>query len=87
MALYKHSLEFENAKLTQERINQITMESITDREFEILQDILSGQNNAQISSSRQISMSTVKFHISNLFQKMEVKNRADALHKIIKMLT
>jgi len=87
MALYKHSLEFEKLKLTKERINTMTLEPITDREYEVLQDILNGQNNAHISKARHISLSTVKFHISNILEKMGVKNRAEILHKIIRLLT
>jgi len=87
LALYKHSMEFEKLTLTIERISTITNAPITEREFEILQDIIEGLTNEQISKSRFISKSTVKYHISNLLEKMEVDNRAKALHKIIKLLT
>ncbi len=87
LALYKHSLEFESLKLTKERINQITHSPVTDREYDMLSDLIEGLTNDQISKSRHISTSTVKFHINHLLEKMEVKNRAGALHKIIKLLT
>jgi len=87
LALYKHSMEFEKLTLTIERISTITNAPITEREFEILQDIIEGLTNDQISKSRFISKSTVKYHISNLLEKMGVDNRAKALHKIIKLLT
>jgi len=86
MALYKHSLEFEKSKLTVALISTITTVPVTGREFDIIQDIIDGLTNAQISKSRHISISTVKYHITNLLEKMEVKNRAGALHKIIKLL-
>lgn len=86
MALYKHSLEFENSALTMEKVSRITYSPITTREFQLLQDIINGLNNDQICHERNISMSTVKFHISNLLEKMEVTNRAGVLHKIIKLL-
>lgn len=87
MSLYKHSLEFERLKITKERIESLANAPITDREFELLQDVINGKTNIQISESRHISVSTVKYHMSNLLDKLEVKNRAGALHKIIQLLT
>ena len=87
LALYKHSVELEKLAITPAKINQITHEAITEREFEMLEDICKGLTNAQISETRFISVSTVKYHIGKLLEKMEVQNRADALHKIINMLT
>lgn len=87
LALYKHSVELEKLALTPERINQCTTAPISEREFEVLQDIIKGLTNIQIGESRNISISTVKFHISNILEKMEVNNRAGALHKIIELLT
>jgi len=87
LALHKASVELERLSITEENINQITISPVTEREFEMLQDICAGLTNLQISESRYISVSTVKYHIGRLLEKMEVSNRADALHKIIKMLT
>lgn len=87
MAMYKHSVELEKLKLSPEKINSIASEPITDREFEMLTDITHGLTNIQISESRHISVSTVKYHIGKLLDKLEVKNRADALHRIITLLT
>lgn len=87
MALYKHSLEFEGLKLNKERINTISHGPVTDREYDMLLDIIDGLTNDQISKSRHISISTVKYHINHLLEKMGVDNRAKALHKIIKLLT
>lgn len=87
LALYKHSIELEKLAISIEKINRITKEPITDREFEMLEDICKGMTNNQISEERFISVSTVKYHISKLLEKMEASNRADALHKIIHLLT
>lgn len=87
LAMYKHSTELEKLSLTQKRINQITSTEISEREFQILQDIIKGMTNSQISEQRHVSISTVKYHITNILEKMDVKNRAGALHKIIEMLT
>ncbi len=87
LALYKHSMELEKLAITPEKINRISIDPLTDREFEVLMDITKGLTNAQISEVRHISISTVKYHIGKLLEKLEVKNRATALHRIIEMLT
>ncbi|NND06287.1 MAG: response regulator transcription factor [Saprospiraceae bacterium] len=87
LALYKHSVELEKLAISPAKINMMTTQEITTREFEMLQDICKRLTNAQIAEGKFISVSTVKYHIGKLLEKMEVSNRADALHKIIKMLT
>jgi len=87
LALYKHSIELEKLAITPEKLNKITAEPIGEREFEMLTDIMQGLTNQQISEKRFISVATVKYHIKNLFENMSAKNRADALNRIIKLLT
>ncbi len=70
-----------------DKIKKITSASVTEREFEMLEDIISGLTNVQIGEKRFISVATVKYHISKLLEKMNASNRADALHKIINVLT
>jgi ATP/maltotriose-dependent transcriptional regulator MalT len=55
--------------------------NLTNREYEVLQLLAKGHSNADIASNLFLSVSTVKTHVSNLFVKMEVKNRTQALEK------
>lgn len=87
LALYKHSVALEELAITADKVNRVTTEPITDREFEMLEDVIAGLTNAQIAEKRFISIATVKYHMSKLLDKMEVNNRASALHKIIDLLT
>jgi DNA-binding NarL/FixJ family response regulator len=87
LALYKHSVELEKLAITPEKINKITTQPLSEREFEMLLDITKGLTNVQIAEQRFISVSTVKYHIGKLLEKMEVVNRADALHKLIHLFT
>ena len=86
MALYKHNMELQNAKITIQKMNSIADAELKEREFEMLMDIVGGLNNTQIGAKRFISVATVKYHISNLINKMNVRNRSELLHKIIKTL-
>ena len=52
--------------------------SLSDREFEILRLIASGRTNPQIARELDISVGTVKWHSSQIFGKLSVKNRTEA---------
>lgn len=52
---------------------------LTKRESEILKEIYEGKTNTQIADDLFISESTVKAHVYNLFRKLQVKNRIEAV--------
>lgn len=54
---------------------------ISKREHEVLELMARGLSNQQIADSLFISLSTVKTHSSNLFQKLGVERRTQALQK------
>lgn len=54
-------------------------EALTEREMAILQAIAGGASNADIAETFVISVATVKKHISNLFLKLNVNNRTQAV--------
>lgn len=64
---------------------------LTDREVEVLQSLTQGTNYKQISKLLFISESTVKTHINNIFTKLNVNDRTQAvlyaLHHSIESLT
>jgi len=55
--------------------------NLTTREYEVLQQLSKGLSNAEIAENLFLSLSTVKTHVSNLFFKMDVKNRTQAIEK------
>jgi len=54
-------------------------ESLTEREVEVLKLMVDGLNNAEIAERLVISLSTVKYHISNILMKLGVDNRVSAV--------
>lgn len=54
---------------------------LSEREKEILVLIAEGQSNQEISGTLFISVPTVKTHISNLYQKLDVNSRTKAILK------
>ena len=51
---------------------------LTEREFEVLQEIASGASNREIAQRLVISENTVKRHVSNILAKLELPNRQAA---------
>jgi len=51
---------------------------LTQREKEILEAIIDGRSNKEISDSLCISIETVKSHIKSIYQKLQVRNRVEA---------
>ncbi len=54
--------------------------SLTERELEILQLVASGATNGEIARRLWITEQTVKFHVSNIYRKLDVTNRTEACH-------
>lgn len=55
--------------------------NLTNREYEVLQLIAKGHSNSDIASALFLSVSTIKTHTSNLYIKMDVKRRTQAIEK------
>ena len=55
------------------------IQQLSRRERIILEALSKGLTNRQLSSELDISINTVKFHLSNLFEKLSVQNRAQAI--------
>ena len=56
-----------------------TTELLSEREVEVLQLIAKGAANKQIAASLSIGESTVKTHVANIFQKLDVNDRTEAV--------
>lgn len=87
MALYKHQVELEQVALTRDKLAPLCAEPLSKREYEIVQDIVKGLSNTQICDLRYISINTTKYHVSNIFRKMNVSGRAELLQKILTVFT
>jgi len=67
-----------------DKIEQLTTKyNLTDRESDVLLHITKGLNNQQIADELFISINTIKYHIRNLYEKLDIKKRAEVSSKLI----
>jgi DNA-binding NarL/FixJ family response regulator len=58
--------------------------NITQREKEILQSLVDGNSYKMIAAELSISLETVKTHIKNVYEKLQVHSQAEAVGKALK---
>jgi DNA-binding CsgD family transcriptional regulator len=68
----------ENFVLDTSLVSQL---ELSKRELEILSLLAQGHSNQEIAGKLFVSLSTVKTHIQNLFEKLDVKRRTQAVEK------
>jgi DNA-binding NarL/FixJ family response regulator len=71
-------------RLTELSRRSPSSEELSDRELEVLQLMAKGAANKEIGAALHISQSTVKTHISSIFQKMGVNDRTSAVTEALK---
>jgi DNA-binding NarL/FixJ family response regulator len=54
------------------------VQALTRRELEILQLVSEGHSNSQLARMLWVTEQTVKFHLSNIYRKLDVANRTEA---------
>ncbi|MFK7733930.1 MAG: LuxR C-terminal-related transcriptional regulator, partial [Pseudomonadales bacterium] len=57
---------------------------LSPREREVLTHVLKGRSNREIAEAIPLSVNTVKFHLKNVFEKLGVRSRKDAVSTAIR---
>jgi len=57
----------------------LPLEPLTDREIEILKLVARGLSNPEIGARSRIAVSTAKWHLKNVFAKLDVSTRTGAI--------
>ncbi|MCK5169510.1 MAG: tetratricopeptide repeat protein [Bacteroidales bacterium] len=84
--LQKYLLKIKD--IAKENVPEITSKEfaekhdLTERETEVLHLISEGMSNADIAEKIFVSTNTIKYHIKNIYIKLDVKNRVEALNKL-----
>jgi DNA-binding CsgD family transcriptional regulator len=70
--------------LTRKRLDMLNLvNSLSRRESDVAEWIVDGKTNWEISKILNISESTVKYHVKNIFEKLQVPNRQQAVSVLL----
>ena len=61
------------------RDNDRGVVALTERELEVLELVADGKRDKEIADDLIVSVRTVRFHVENLYQKLDVRNRTEAV--------
>ena len=64
------------------QIKTSSEENLTQREIEVLKSLAEGNSYQEIANVLFISHETVKQHLKNIYRKMNVKNKIQAINRI-----
>ena len=76
---FSRALLTELAKAPAKPANLPTAKPLTKRENQVLQLLTQGMGNQQIASKLQVTQRTVEFHLGNIFRKLGVASRLEAV--------
>lgn len=62
--------------------NALSTQPLTQREIEVSQCIYQGMSNSQISEKLFVSKNTVKYHVRNIYTKLNVRSREETSDKL-----
>ncbi|NND34928.1 MAG: response regulator transcription factor [Saprospiraceae bacterium] len=85
IALHNFSLAQPKVDMTLDGLNRQLLGKLTQKEFEILMSIFDGKTNRQMAEEHFISLNTIKTHVKNLYDKLDVHTRTQALAKLRSM--
>ena len=61
------------------RVEQVPAPRLTEREIEVLKLVARGMNNRDIAKELFISENTVKNHVRNILEKLQIHSRMEAV--------
>ncbi len=71
-------------QLTIKKLNKIAQKPLTEKEFKIIEGIIDGKTNIQLSTKNQVSLNTIKKHIKNIYGKLKVHSKPELITKIFR---
>ena len=61
------------------QLNRDPLDALTQKERDLLAALAQGKTNDQLARDFEISVNTVKFHLRNIYEKLSIDNRAQAV--------
>jgi len=64
---------------------KLTEQGLSRREIEVVNQVVKGQTNKKCAHALFVTEKTIKFHLTNVFRKMGLKNRQALILNIYKL--
>lgn len=77
--IINYSSQLSNLEESKQQDEKSVINELSYRERQIFNLIVSGKTNKEIASELNISINTVKFHLKNIYDKLNIKSRKEAL--------
>ncbi|MDX1942258.1 MAG: response regulator transcription factor [Saprospiraceae bacterium] len=87
IALYNFSQGARPRHFNLDIINQRIYNPLTEKEFEVLKAVYEGCTNKQMAEKYFVSINTIKTHLQNLYDKLGVRSRSEAIVKLRALLS
>lgn len=82
LAMVRYSLKKNKGLPTKEKINSRLENPLTHAEYQLLQLLLEGKKNQEISDELFLSINTVKTHLNNIYRKLDVHSKPHLINFI-----
>lgn len=69
-----------------QKLNRHLLSHLTEREFDVLQNIYNGKTNNQIAEILFVSVNTIKAHIKNGYLKLDTSSRSTAIKRLRELM-
>ncbi len=68
-----------NSSFDFDKLNKLVSEKLSTKEMEVILKITEGKNNKQIAEELFVSVNTIKTHLKNIFVKLDITSRSEAI--------
>ncbi|MAX71994.1 MAG: hypothetical protein CMC76_13010 [Flavobacteriaceae bacterium] len=86
IALHNFSKFILPLELNRDVINNVIVNPLTEKEFDILKGLYDGKTNQQLADEQFVSINTVKTHIKNIYEKLDTHTRSETMSLLNQLL-
>ena len=79
IALFNFESAGDSEVITLENLNKKMLANFTPKEYDIILQIMEGYANKQLADANFVSLNTVKTHLKNIYEKLEVNSRTQVI--------
>jgi len=82
IALFNFESADDGEVISLEKLNTKVLANFTPKEYEIILQIMEGYANKQLAEANFVSLNTIKTHLKNIYDKLEVNSRTQVIVKM-----